>query len=54
MKRIPNALPGKDGVDLNIFGMTNVPRIEVENRVMNGVAEFLAAKRKKLITEKHE
>jgi len=34
--RVPNALPGRDSVDLNIFGMQGVPKHLIDERILAG------------------
>jgi hypothetical protein len=34
--RVPNALPGRDSVELNIFGMQGVPKHLIEERILAG------------------
>lgn len=36
MYRVPNAIPGRDSVDLNIFGMQGVPKHLIDERVLAG------------------
>ena len=33
---MPNAIPGRDSVELNIFGMQGVPKPLIDERVMAG------------------
>lgn len=38
--RVPNAIEGRDSPDLNIFGMTGVPKHVIRERMVYGAAKY--------------
>jgi len=40
VSKVQNAIPGRDSVELNIFGMQGVPRHFVEERILAGAAKY--------------
>jgi len=40
MNRVPFALPGRDSIQLNIFGMQGVPKQMIEQRIMAGSTSY--------------
>jgi len=40
ISKIPNAIEGRESADLNIFGMTGVPKHIIEERLLIGAAKY--------------
>jgi hypothetical protein len=40
LEKVPNALPGRDNPDLNIFAMNGVPKHIVRERMVYGAAKY--------------
>jgi len=38
--KVPNAIPGRDSVELNIFGMQGVPKHLIDDRILAGAAAY--------------